>query len=48
MLNAVSFNYLTQTSLFLATSSLLFNLTVSAYFVIVDLIIQAEEASPES
>lgn len=42
-LNALSFNYLTEGSLFLATSSLLFNLTISAYFVIVDLMIQAEE-----
>jgi hypothetical protein len=41
--NALSLNYLTEYSLFLAYSSLILDLAMSAYFVLVDLVIQAEE-----
>lgn len=42
--NALSLNHLTGDSLFLASSSLFINLVMSAYFVLVDLVIQTEEA----
>ena len=43
-INALSLDHLTGGSLFLAYSSLVINLVMSAYFVLVDLMIQTEEA----
>ena len=42
-LNALNVGYLTEFALFVATLSLFVNLFMSAYFVLVDLLIQAEE-----
>jgi hypothetical protein len=41
--NAQNLGYLTEDSLFLATASLFFNLVMSAYFVVLDLLMQSEE-----
>ena len=42
-LNALNVGYLTENALFVATASLFVNLFMSAYFVLVDLLIQTEE-----